>query len=88
MSDRSAEDPPRSSSHFQSQNRLHQHLGRRAARGNAVSNKVSFKGSYLLGAIYSKVITLADRQFVKFKVVEELLLFHCSCLVVLLTVSF
>ncbi len=37
MSDCSAEDPARSSADLQSQDRLHQHPGRRAAGGDAVS---------------------------------------------------
>lgn len=45
MSDRSAEDPARSCSDFQSQDGLHQHPGRRAAGGDAVSDEVPLKGS-------------------------------------------
>ena len=43
MSDRSAEDFARSSSDLQSQDGLHQHPGRRAAGGDAVSDSVPIK---------------------------------------------
>lgn len=44
MSDRSAEDFARSSSDLQSQDGLHQHPGRRAAGGDAVSDAAPIKG--------------------------------------------
>lgn len=50
MSDCSAEDPACSCSDFQSQDRLHQYPGRRAAGGDAVSDEEPVKGSSYSGA--------------------------------------
>lgn len=63
ISDRPAEDPPRSCAHIQSQDRLHQHLGRRAAGGNAVSVTVHsfkrhFKAAYLQSFVQVWIPTL------------------------------
>lgn len=65
VSDCSAEDPTRSSSDLQSQDRFHQHPGRRAARGDAVSAEEA--------SILTLVTILQLHLFLKWKRITALL---------------